>query len=441
MTTYQLKPIVIRRSVALVGVAGLIDGGGLMVALVAAARVLGPAGYGRFVTGYALVMLCFMVAEGGLTGALTRHVARDRESGSRYLGDVVALRLALSVLTWIASVALARIAFDGVDAGTVAVLGVYAALGAVSQLGLGVLRGHERMDLALFVVAVERTVLVGSLGLLAVTGTSGHGVAAAFVLSAAVRLGMTFGPVRRLGGSLVLRIDAPAWGRLLREALPYSVMGAMASVSWRIDTLMLSLLLPSAAAVVGAYNAAYTVFSAATLGAAAIAVATFPAVARLHTVSPAAARHLCRRAVAWLLSSGTLAAVVLYAAAPSLIASIYGDQFLASVPVLRILAWAVAASYVGIFIRVMLPAIDRAWHAGAAVGLALLAYVGLNLLLIPRFGARGAAWATVISEVFGAALGAVVLGRYLIGRDGAGRAADAGPSVPDDRIVSATDRP
>ncbi len=402
-----------RRNVAVVAVTGLVDGVGLMLALVGIARALGPAAYGQFAAAYALVMLAAVITEGGLAAAVTRGIARDRQTAGSYVGRALALRFVLAAITWIASVIVALAVFGDDRVRSVAVLGGYAAFVSLSQLGDAVFRAHERMGLTLRGVATERATLIVALVALSLRGPSLDGVGAAFVLSGAARLAVVAVPSIRLAGSPALRIDLGAWTRLMREALPLGMTAAMASVSWRIDVLMLSVLVPGSFAVVGTYNAAYTVFSAAMLGAGAITITVYPAVSRLHARAPAAVRGLCRRAVGWLMVIGLLATAAVFVAAPWIVAAIYGERFEASAAVLRVLAWALVAASVGIFTRTVLPAIDRDWHAGAIMGVGALANVGLNFLLIPRFAGLGAAWATVGSETLTAILGGTVLVRHL----------------------------
>lgn len=402
-----------RRNVILVAAAGLADGIGLLAALVWIGRALGPADYGQFAAAYALVMLVSVIAEAGVAAAVTRGVARDRVAGGDYAGHALALRLLLAAAVIGLSVALAQVAFGDERVWLSAILALYAALASVSHVGDAIFRAHERMDLTLVGIVVERGALLAGLALVPAAGLSATGAAAALAFSGAARVVAVVGPTIRLAGLPRLRLDPAAWMRLLGEALPIGVAAALVSVSWRVGTIMLALLLPERADVVGTYNAAYTMFGATLLAAGAIATPIFPVVSRLYATEPARIAALCRRAATWLAVVGVGAALGLYVTAAVIVETAYGARFQDAVPLLRILAIALLMTYAVVFVRTVLPAIDRAWQAVGVLALGAGLNVGLNILLIPRWGGVGAAWSVVASETAAAALGSVVLARHL----------------------------
>ncbi len=89
-------------------------------------------------------------------------------------------------------------------------------------------------------------------------------------------------------------------------------------------------------------------------------------------------------------------AVVAPVAAP-FVELIYGKQFLPTAPLLIVLIWSEAPIFFGVALSsaVIAKGLQRYAPYGAIAG--AMINVLLNLLLIPRFGALGASWATVIS--------------------------------------------
>jgi len=99
--------------------------------------------------------------------------------------------------------------------------------------------------------------------------------------------------------------------------------------------------------------------------------------------------------------------------ATPLLHTLYGSEFTAAALVLSLLAWSAAANWLYAPLAVALQARgqERWWMISLAGGLALNA--AGNIWAIPRWGALGAAGATLGSEIALLALGTVLVGRKL----------------------------
>ncbi len=76
----------------------------------------------------------------------------------------------------------------------------------------------------------------------------------------------------------------------------------------------------------------------------------------------------------------------------------FGEGFLASVPMLRILAFAVPFMFLNSLFGSFLNATERELTFTKITGFTALLNVVLNYFLILNYGARGAAMATVVSQ-------------------------------------------
>ncbi len=117
----------------------------------------------------------------------------------------------------------------------------------------------------------------------------------------------------------------------------------------------------------------------------------------LHNNQMAALGQLFRAATKWGLYLSLPLFLVIWLEAPLLIATIFGDAYVGGTTVLRILIGTqlinvstgavnhllISAGYQRVWLRLSL--------------LALLFNISLNVLLLPRFGLEGAAWATAVS--------------------------------------------
>jgi O-antigen/teichoic acid export membrane protein len=125
----------------------------------------------------------------------------------------------------------------------------------------------------------------------------------------------------------------------------------------------------------------------------------FPALSQSASDPPRFDRYLCESYRFLLIVACAVCAVITTVATP-FIQLFYGKGFLATVPLLIVLVW----SEVPIFFAAVLGSamiaknLQRHMPLGAAAG--ALMNILLNLWAIPRYGALGASWATVVSYAF-----------------------------------------
>ena len=183
---------------------------------------------------------------------------------------------------------------------------------------------------------------------------------------------------------------------ILQPALTIGAAQAMGLLNYNFDSVLLGFL--STARTVGLYNAAYKPVTIALALPLTYFIGLFPALSRTHAEGPAVFRPLVERSlrlsalmVVPLAVGGTLLA-------QPIILLLYGANYAQSAQVLSILIWSAVLVILRGSYRHSLIA---AGHQGLDLRCAILAScvnVGLNLLLIPRFGMIGAAAATVAGD-------------------------------------------
>jgi O-antigen/teichoic acid export membrane protein len=85
--------------------------------------------------------------------------------------------------------------------------------------------------------------------------------------------------------------------------------------------------------------------------------------------------------------------------ASDIIKFIFKEQYLPAAYVLTVLMWFVPFQFINRILGVSLAARGMEKWVSVGVTIAVLANVGLNLLMIPRYGFEGAGYATVVTEV------------------------------------------
>ncbi len=97
-----------------------------------------------------------------------------------------------------------------------------------------------------------------------------------------------------------------------------------------------------------------------------------------------------------LLASVPMTAL-LSALSGRLIYLLYGERYAGSIPALMVLPWVLIPIFLDFPIGSLLNSTRRAHLKTAAMGVAMVVNVIMNFLLVPSYGAVGAAWAGVVS--------------------------------------------
>jgi PST family polysaccharide transporter len=221
---------------------------------------------------------------------------------------------------------------------------------------------------------------------------------ATLVFEAALAAALLIRAARRGGVALSgWRYDAGTARRLIAQSWPLLLSGMAVMVYMRIDQVMLAAMVGDAA--VGQFSAALRVSEVWYFVPAAILSAAFPAMlARRKDGQPAYERYVQKLydLTAWM---GLAVAVLVSFCGPWLIDRLYGDAYAEAGHVLQVQTWAgvaVAMSYVhGKWL--LAEGLQRLGLFYTLVGCAC--NLALNAWLIPRYGAVGAAYATLAAQI------------------------------------------
>lgn len=371
------------------------------------ARVLGVDRLGAYAYAMGIAALFGAFSNLGISTVVTRAIAQGPAAGAGTLRTAVYAQALFA-----GGVLIAVPAFAGILPGQPVPLGYLGlaaaqlAIGTLSWPYLAALGGRARYDrvaVAELAAAVGGTVfLIGAASL--------HGGVAAFLWAHVLAAGLgvvvarwTAVPCLPAGGTAGLRL-----GALFRQAAPFGATAAVQSLYTRLDVLLLGQMASTVA--LGLYNVAYKPTNLAVYFGGTVAGALFPLLAQARETGTPLAFHRAMRALG---AAGPAMALALSGLAHPLLYVLYGAEFVAAAPILTLLAWSAAANwlYAPLGVAVQASGQERWWLLSLAGALALNA-IG-NLWAIPRWGALGAAGATLASEVALLGVGVLLVERKL----------------------------
>lgn len=367
------------------------------------ARHLGASGFAAFNYAVAWGLLFSPLTDFGLRQAAVNRLSVRQVSPSEIAGSLLLLRAIMAIVfgSVAAVVAVATAPDDTVAIGSLIVclsmlLGVPSALAAVVQTAMKpgwTIINNASSSLAWTVVALIMIWFdAGPIVLVA-------GITAAGLVSSLIQAWLA----SRL--TVIGRPTRAATSSLLRLSIPLGLGAIAAAVYYRIDSILVYQISGSEEA--GYYAAAYRLVDQVQIIPIAVVGALFPLISEAAATNPERLRRFV--ASAWEILIGLalpIVAIGMVLAEP-LAGLLFGGEFRAPTGTVLVLIWPVViAIFLGYLGGALVPAVNlvKVWTIIAFAGAGLS--VGLCLLLIPPFGANGAAIATVATEfpVMGATL-------------------------------------
>ena len=368
------------------------------------ARELGRDGFGDFTFALSLTTVLLLASGFGMEELLAREVAREHARVHDYLSNVASLKAVASV----ALLGLAiLIAAASVDSGEAVLAVLFVGIGvAIENLGRtwhSVFQAYEQLRLISISIVIQRVltalvgiaVLVSGGGLVAVSIIFMAGAFAGFAVAALV--------LRRFVVRPQWRVDRARWPALVKAGIPIGVAAVLFTLVLRLDVTLLGVLAGTDGnEEVGVYGAAFRLVEATMFLSWAFGAAALPWLAR-RTDDRAVARGyaLGLKAITVILMPIGLTFVLL---AEPLVDLLYGAEYAASVVPLRLLGVMTIAYGANSLASTLLISRDRPGVFTRVVAVVVVVNIGLNLALIPSYGADGVAFAAALSALLMLAL-------------------------------------
>lgn len=389
---------------------------------------VGSATYGTYAALLSLSFLLSIVLDMGITNQNTRHVAQHTHLMGKTVGSVLGVRVVLVALYAVLTIGTGLLlGFRGDQMAVLGWLVVNQALVASINFMRSNIAGAQRFKQDSLLSVLDRVLLIGMVGWLLWGRATGapfriewfvwaQTVAYSITLVVASVLVHRIARGTGSGGVRLAWRPAYAWV-VVRQSFPYALLILLMTFYYRIDTLMLERLLPDGPVQAGIYAQAFRFFEAVNMLGYLMAGLLLPMFSRMlgeQNADRAGLTPLVRLAMRLVLTGTIAVAVFGVVNARAIMDLRYTAHTAESAPVFALLIGcfvAVCSTYV---FGTLLTAGGRLTHLNwMAAGGAVL-NIGLNLVLIPRLQAEGAAWASLVTQVT-TALAQILLAAKLYG--------------------------
>jgi O-antigen/teichoic acid export membrane protein len=370
----------------------------LLVLFIIAGRTLGDVEFGKFSFALALGTIFETLMDFGLHQVTIRAVARDRTQATELLHHTLGIKLIWGGVALVALMAAATILRPEWDVRIACyLLGGSLVLRSYMLTIRGVLQGLERFGWDSVVVAADRAILLTFGAIALVSGTGLRGLAIAFVLARATALALAAWLTQAQLGGVGLRFDRAIWRRLQTTALPLGFFLVVLNLYSYVDGVMLGVMRGNVET--GLYAAAYRTYEGMSYLPSIIASVLTPRLSELFVSNRAAHRSVALRGLAGSVGLALLVGGAAYVLATPLLTLLFSDQFAPAASPFRILCLGLPLVFAIWVLHAITISVNRETLLVKTAIVGLAVNVSLNLYVIPRMGAEGAALATVVGEL------------------------------------------
>ena len=361
------------------------------------ARYLGPGNYGLINYATAYTTFFYSICTLGINSILVKGLIDEPENEGETLGTSLVLQGIASILSSLMIIGIVKLV-DGQEAITVIVT-------ALCTIGL-VFRVFETVQywfqahllskysaitstVAYILTSVYRLIL-----LIQGRSVTWFALATAIDYLAVAVLLLVFYKKSR---GPKLSFSKRQVKRLLKMGVPFILAGLMVSIYGNSDKFMLKHMIGEAE--VGYYSTAYSLCNTWVFVLSAIIDSMYPVIMESHKNNYAKYEQQNKLMYAIVFYVSVIVSILFVIFARPVVRILYGEAYLPSIEPLQVITWYVAFSYLGVarnawIVSENLQKYITPIYAGAAV-----TNIVINYLLIPIWGATGAAVASLITQI------------------------------------------
>ncbi len=376
------------------------------------ARYLGVHDYGILGFATSLTGILSIVIDFGINTHIVRHIATDYDSAPKYLGNALPLKSVLAIFTILITLIILLIMKCDELTITVTLLFTLEIIiksiistinGGFQAFEKGKYQGIGNTLLNIILLIFILLAIFTDLGLL--------GITFAYLISNAIALIYIYVAFIKHVTKPNFEFDRPFCKKIMIYSLPFAITGALYSIYYSIDIIMLTNIIGNTAT--GIYSAAYKLINVITLLYTAYTAVIFPVMSKLFKNDEKLLDTSYEKSIKYLmlimipLAMGTMIYSV------DIIQLIYGAEYIDSAPTLSILIWTVCLLFVASPGNILLQASHKEVTVTKIYAIAAVFNIILNLILIPKFSFIGAAITTVASDIL-----IVIIQKYVIHKIG-----------------------
>ncbi len=364
--------------------------------IIYAARVLGSTGWGVFSYAISISSLLMIFADIGISDLVLREITQKKAGHQTFVSTALLLKIIVLVISTFLVIFVSPFISHIPQANSLFFLvALILFFDSMRELGLSINRAYEKMERDMVVkITTNASIFIFGVLLLKIK-LSPESIAIAYALGSAIGFFSIAIIIRKELRTLLAKVDTKIFKIIIKTTWPFVFITLIGVIMGNIDIYMLGIW--KNAGEIGLYASVQRIQQFIMIIPSTIAVAVFPLMSRLVNVDKKQFRMILEKALSMISLIGipiSLGGILL---ADQLILKVFGEGYVGAIPIFRVLMLMLLISFPLVLLSNAIFAHNKQKQLAPAYSLGILANILFNLLLIPKFGAVGAAIATLVS--------------------------------------------
>lgn len=360
------------------------------------ARTLGPENYGQLSYAISFFSLFSFLVGLGTTNILYRNLVRDPENKNLYLGTTLRINI-ISAFFAQAIMILVAFLFSEKDVSFwVIVIISFNLLFGIFNIFFTEFSAYVNYKLASIVIIVGHLIPAILKIIFVLNGYGILYISLIMVLEGfLIAFGIYYVRTKKYGSISDWKYDSKIAKSMLQDSWPLIIVSAFTVIYSKIDQVMIKSFIDAKA--VGLYDASVKLSEIWYFIPTTIVNSIFPAFVNAEKESDLKLENRIKKVSVLLLIISIGIATIVTIMSDYIINLIYGKEYAESSLVLKIYVWSLISTSFNLILNQYLIIKNKRKTIIAISFLSVLTNIILNVIMIPKFGISGAAWATFIS--------------------------------------------
>lgn len=364
---------------------------------VTVAREFGSSAFGKFSFALAFTSIFAIIIDFGIGQLAIRDISRDQKQTKRYLGNVLFIKIILSIIYFGLIVCVINAIQYPMDTKLlVYIFGIYAIFSSLKGTFISIFNAFEKMEYNLIVTVIDKAVIVLFGLFLIYSGYDIIHVSSVYIIATILSLVLSFVITTKKIVVTEFKVDLHFCKYLIKTAIPFGIFAIFLTLNNRVDSVMLSII--KGDSDVGLYNAAYTLITALYIIPSSFISALFPLFSRLSSNSTISLTKVYEKACKFLMILAIPIVIGTIILADKIIILLYGETYASSIVPLQILVISIIPVFMHNVLGTLILALNKEKNAVPMWAICATINIVLNLIFIPKYGPIGASFTTLVSE-------------------------------------------
>ncbi len=370
--------------------------GFIAVLTIILARFLGVERFGMYSTAIAFAGIFMIVNDLGMNAYMVREGSRDKSKVPVLFGNALVIEIVMSAILYVAIIIASHVLkYPPELVCLISLMGIATLIYEARKIFQGALETQLKFKIIGWQQIIYSALLFGLTAIILFVKPTLNNIAYVQIFVSIIVLIII---AITLSRSIKPKFNIKLFWPMISGAFAFCLSQLFFVIYFQTDTVILSIF--RSQHEVGLYSSVYKLVVALFIFVQIIIRTCTPVIYKIGLNEREKLKRIYRTMLKYVSAFGLACSIGLWFLAKPVILLAYGKKYEAATIILQILAWFIFARFLNSTLSTYLLSTAKQNRRAALQGVAAFLNLGLNLLLIPRWGFIAAAGTTLLSEIF-----------------------------------------